>query len=386
MIRRGDHQAAGKGLPWPDQAQGLLLQVAIGPDAGIPAALSAWRERVDLDAEIDGGSYRLLPVVYARAQAAGVDMPVLGLLKGVYRRHWCEMQTLLHATRPALAALHAAGIRTLAVKGLPLALGYYRNPACRPMSDLDLVVARSDLPRALHALQAAGWTYAGAPLAAPASAHPATALRSPAGVDDIDLHWHCLHDTPYAAADDWFWRDAQALDAGGTPLLQPRPTALLAHVLLHGIRSNPEPPIRWIADAGMIIRNAGIDWDDLVEFSRRHRLARRMSMGLDLLARDFAIAIPTRALAGLRRRGTSPIEYIENLNYLGGAHADRSYPRMLGLVAHLRVHRAAGRWRLLREVPVYFAARWNLSSLRQLPGEFARRLARRLLPFPGSNA
>lgn len=388
MIRRGGKQSAGKGLPWPDAAQSMLLQVAIGPDAGVADALYAWQRMVDLEADVDGGTYRLLPLAYIRARAAGVDTPLLNLLKGVYRRNWYETQALAHATRPALVALNDAGIPVLALKGLPLALGYYRNLATRPMSDIDLVVARADLGHALQVLQARGWTHRGAPLSAPASAHPAVALRSPTGVEDIDLHWHCLHETPYVDADTWFWRDASPLDAGGTTVLQPRPTALLVHTLLHGIRSNPEPPIRWIADAGVILRTRAdaIDWNDLVAFARRHRVARRLFLGLELLARDHGVAVPAGTLATLRGLGTSAIEHIENLNYLGGAHEGRRYPRMLGLVAFLRVHRDAGAWRWLCELPNYLAFRWSVAGIRQLPGEAMRRLMRRLPLTPRPTA
>lgn len=57
----------------------------------------------------------------------------------------------------ALTHLAAAGIRTVVLKGPPLAARLYPDPSLRPSQDLDLMVAPADLDRAAAALEALGY-------------------------------------------------------------------------------------------------------------------------------------------------------------------------------------------------------------------------------------
>jgi hypothetical protein len=55
------------------------------------------------------------------------------------------------------AALGAAGVPWLPLKGCDLGTRAYRNPEERPVGDIDVLVPRADLPRVQAALRAAGW-------------------------------------------------------------------------------------------------------------------------------------------------------------------------------------------------------------------------------------
>jgi hypothetical protein len=291
----------------------------------------------------------------------------MGRLKGIYRKAWSEMQTLLHATAPALAALHDAGVPTMLIKGAPLALGIYPSVATRPMMDLDIAVRAADAGRALPVLHACGWTD-GTRLAPEEMPEAYSAELHNAQSRGIDLHWHTLRETPAEAADDWFWRWAQPLDFAGTPTLQPRPTAQLLHTVIHGVRSNREPPVRWIADAMTILQAKGgaIDWDDLVGFARRQRLSYRLHLGLSFLAAHYRAPVPDTALSALRAHGISLVERVENIICLGDA--EQMYrPYLFPLIDYWRYSRNMPLGAFLRGYAECLQRRWRLRHPVQIP-------------------
>jgi hypothetical protein len=80
----------------------------------------------------------------------------------------------------------SAGIRWVAIKGSHVRELVYPDPALRPASDIDILIAPADRRRAAQALLDAGYSVH----AEPANiSHEATFSR---GAVDIDLHWHML--------------------------------------------------------------------------------------------------------------------------------------------------------------------------------------------------
>ncbi|HEX8291585.1 MAG TPA: nucleotidyltransferase family protein, partial [Pyrinomonadaceae bacterium] len=111
---------------WPDPGQELLLRAALlrGDDA-----LRAWRQwkRGNDVNEIDTGSYRLLPLLYANLREAACEDELTGLLKGVYRNAWYKNQLLFHHAAAVLSFLRRAGVETIVLKGIALTRLYYRD-------------------------------------------------------------------------------------------------------------------------------------------------------------------------------------------------------------------------------------------------------------------
>ena len=79
-----------------------------------------------------------------------------------------------------------------------------------------------------------------------------------AGERRLDLHRYALEQL---ASDEPFWSAAVEIDVMGVRTRALAPTDQLLHVVAHGGRWNPVPPVRWIADAELIRRSApgGID-------------------------------------------------------------------------------------------------------------------------------
>jgi hypothetical protein len=91
----------------------------------------------------------------------------------------------------ALAALHAAGIETMVLKGIALAVMHYSDPGDRPMDDIDVLVRPEEANRALALLAAEGWTADEEPTGVGLKVVHAKHLHD-AGDRRLDLHRYAL--------------------------------------------------------------------------------------------------------------------------------------------------------------------------------------------------
>lgn len=298
---------------WPSDEQRLLLEAALLEGDRAVAAFRAWRNTVRLEAEFSRGSFRLLPLVYHSMLRLGVDDPLMGRLKGVYRRSWYETHQLFHRAQPVVTRLAAAGIDVMLIKGAPLALSYYRNLALRPMSDLDVAVPQDRLHDALGVLKDLGWRLAREPDADMVRFRHAVQCFGADG-GELDLHWRTMFEISDKGGDASFWATAEPLDFMGTRIRQPDPTHALLLVVVHGVRWNPETPVRWIPDALAILRTraADLDWNRLLELAATHRVTFRLGLGLSYLAESFGALVPRFVLERIRAADQSLLERFEN--------------------------------------------------------------------------
>ena len=297
---------------WPNAEERLLLQSALlsGPAAG--AAFAEWRRRFGDRSEFRWNVLRLLPLVYQNLHAHGVRDPLMGRMRGMYRKTFCETHQLFHRTAPVVGELAGRGLPVLLLKGVPLVLSYYRNPALRPMADLDLWVPRDQVDTAIDIMLGAGYVCT--------ESHDADALYYRHAVNfihpnggDIDLHWRMLSETRDPALDEMLWLTGEPLEFQGVPVRQPDPTGMLLTVIMHGVRWNEETPIRWVPDALTILRSRGsaIEWQRLLSTARKYRLSDRLGRGLAYLVENFEAPVPADLLGQLQRR-RSLLELVEN--------------------------------------------------------------------------
>jgi len=293
---------------WPTSAQQLLLRAALVPG---PETLAAWQRsapEASLDT-LDAGSIRLLPLLYRSLERLGVHDPVMGRLKGVYRHAWYGNQLRLRDAAPVLAELRGRGIAAMLLKGAALTLGYYRDVGLRPMDDVDVLVRADQARPAADALHALGWRPAVPVTARRVAASHAVEFADARG-QRIDLHWHLSPDACWPGIDDAFWGRARATALHGVGVAVLDPTDQLFHTCAHGVRWEPVSPVRWVADAAVILREASadIDWDRLVGLAERLRLVLPARDALAYLARTLGLAVPPGVLDALRGAAVSRTE------------------------------------------------------------------------------
>lgn len=369
---------------WPSLAQQQLLRAALLDGEDALQAFSAWREDVDLEGELGYPVLRLLPLVYHNLLRLRSDDPFMGRLKGVYRRFWCENQTLFFKMQPVVQCLHDGGIDVLILKGAPLVLSYYRNHALRPMSDVDVVIPVEQMPQALALLKESGWSFFTETTDDSLKYFHAVLCFN--GNLQLDLHYHFLRECVNTSCDRWFWSDVEPLEFQGMHVLQLAPTALLLHTIVHGMRWNEETPIRWIPDALMILRQRGgeIDWDRLLAFADSQRLTYRLALGLTYLVEHFCIELPEAVRQRLSNYRPGILERIANTVMFGDYSRLYDHPltkQWVMFAEYCALSDEPNPFRLIWGFSHYLRYRWNLRGRLEIIPTVFKGLRRRLVRF-----
>jgi hypothetical protein len=187
----------------------------------------------------------------------------------------------------------------------------------------------------------------------------AAAFRNARG-GEFDLHWHFLPETSGKRIEAQFWQTARPFNLDGIATRMLDPALALVHTLVHGLRSNPVPPVRWVADALTLIRRSqNLEWHTVVEFGRAGQLTQRLRLGLGFLARHFDAPIPPATLHKLASSHRGLLERAETAAVL---HQTR------GLIGNVAVKPII--------VLTDYVRQADETGLRRLPG-FIRYIRRR---------
>lgn len=258
--------------------------------------------------------HRLSPLLFCHLRAdEHVPGAVLSALERAYLAAAARSLFLAEALREALAALAAAEVRAMPLKGAALAGTAYPNPAQREMLDLDVLVPAERLGAANAALAALG--YGTLPGDEPAPGGHRAVHHDPALVRDerlvaIELHHHVAIAGEGRAIDvGELWRRARPVP-GATHVL-PAPEHLLLHVCLHFTRNRLGGSYRrrhtggalaQVCDVARIVARAPLDWDALARDARGWGVDARVFLAL-FVARELGVPVPDAALAALRPAG-----------------------------------------------------------------------------------
>jgi hypothetical protein len=253
-------------------------------------------------------------------------------------------------TRPelqaTLAALSAAGVRALVVKGAALAYTVYADPWLRPRTDADILVAPGEADAAIRALERRGYRRTDALTSGELVSHQLAFERT----DDhavrhvVDLHWKIVNPQMLAGAlpFDTLWAAALPAPPLGPAARVPAPAASLAIAAVHRLAHHQgHERLIWLYDVLMLVRPFDDrQWAQLTALAVERRIA---GLCLDALvrARDLVgSALPAGVEAALS--AAAPAE--PSRVYLAGAMRKRDV-----LLSDLSVLDWRSRLRLLRE-------------------------------------
>ncbi|MFM8322926.1 MAG: nucleotidyltransferase family protein [Chloroflexota bacterium] len=219
--------------------------------------------------------HKLAPLVYRHLKAIQALAPdeTMRELKALALRHRHANQVRGRALAEILHALRREEIAPLVLKGAALAHLVYPEPGLRPMRDIDLLVARSDLARAAAVLQGLGYCV-DAQLAGitPDNHHHLPGLRRAIeGLSvSVELHHNLFPQTVYYRPLDYAALVGRAVpfEVQGAPALAPGYEDMLWHVYRHAL--GPPlllTPLRLsvVADLSSLVelRLEQIDWADV---------------------------------------------------------------------------------------------------------------------------
>ena len=291
------------------------MQAALFQGEGSIHAWHLWKKGTDIETNtLDLSSFRLLPQVYRNLCDQGLSDPLIEKLKGIYRLHWYKNQRLFHHMTPVLKSFHAAGIKTMILKGAALSLQYYRDYGLRAMGDFDVLVPTRQALEAIVLLKRMGWTTRGIALEALTEDYRAVrhsqAFRDSSDCE-LDFHWHILSGNSAADADDDFWEGAHEVNSQDVPTLTLNPTDQLLHVCVHGAAWDEVPHVRWVADAMMILKVAKseIDWSRFLLQAQKCRVTMPLRETFAYLRKKFGAPVSAEALKTLQNIPVSKREY-----------------------------------------------------------------------------
>jgi hypothetical protein len=282
------------GNPFPSEKHELLLKAALLKGDEMLRSYQQWKKLVDFEEDIEYASFRTLPLLYQNLQEQGISDELMPRLKGIYRKSWSKNQFLFFKTGRMLKFFEGHGIKTLVMKGIPLSILFYKNFATRPMADMDLLIPFSDARRAVELLQDAGWKLYNPQYLEFNLKYGRSATFADSEKTELDLHWHPIFEAHGDISEDDFWNEALPLEVAGAKTLSFDATDLFFHTIVHGLRYNPEPPIRWIADAMAILKSKDyqIDWNRLLHHTRKFRVALYMKDAVNYLINNFNAEFP----------------------------------------------------------------------------------------------
>lgn len=371
---------AGDGL-WPSADQLNLLKAALWQGQDALDAWLAWLAAVDLDGPLDSGTFRLLPLLYCNLHAQGVPAGEISRLKGLYRNAWYLNNRVLHGVRQLLADLRDAGFRVMFLKGIHLAGTYYPKLGARPMNDADIMVPPEQAAAVLAWMDGRGYARHWTQLQGGTEYRHSMPYRI--GEQEIDIHWHLLRDCQDPALTRLLWAQARPHDHDGIAGWGLSPADLLFHQLLHGLRWNEEPSIRWVPDAWMILRrhHDDMDWARLVQLCRRLAYCERACLALRFLRDTLRAEVPDHVLSALSRGGGTLVERMERTYVLRDHRAMYDHP--LGkLWITFADYQALGSRRTmlprLRGFSRFAVIRWRVSGRREIMHALVHGSLRRL--------
>jgi hypothetical protein len=211
--------------------------------------------------------------------------------------NWIRHTSAVVALRSVLSALGARGIRALPVKGILTAHTLYADVSERPISDIDLRLARDDFGSLLGIARDRGWE--------PRVDSPFL-WEAVLTVDGWEVDVECTVGDPGLCTlpvAEMMARGRRCVDPFGFEHLQPE---LHDHVLLLALNSfkdglRPRPAA--LTDLLRVVRSEGFVAATLVDRARRGGVMSALWLVADWLARDHSSA---QWLEVRNRMGTSP--------------------------------------------------------------------------------
>lgn len=255
----------------------LCLAARTRPDADAEARLLAL-----LSGPVDwerlwaqGHLHDVLPLLTAtlRGMAGRADIPASWMARAQRRFYATLLQntTLADELVRVCAALGAAGIGVLPVKGVVLAETLYGSLALRPAADIDVLVRPADLPAAREALRDLGFGHRAVPMFVEIYHHfhdPQYFRQVGGGEVCLELHWALWAAHFFRLDHAILWERAIDAHLHGAPVRLLSPEDTLLHLAIH--RSRSPLRLRFVCDVGELLRlhSATLDWDYVLRQAR----------------------------------------------------------------------------------------------------------------------
>lgn len=255
----------------------------------------------------------IAPLVYYNLQRLGVTSVIpkdaVDELERSYYGNAARNTLLYQELNKVLKALKEIGSEIIVLKGAALAETVYSNRALRPMSDIDLLVRKEDLPRVENHLVAMGYLLHQHPRPKEwlkeHDYHLAFIKNETTPIEiHCEIHWHIERPSrPFKIDIEGMWERALAAKIAGVEALVLSPEDLLLHLCLHTCKHKLTffGP-RSLCDISETLRYHGqaIDWGQVQNRSYQWCINQYVYLTLHLAKELLGAAVPEPVLASLK--------------------------------------------------------------------------------------
>lgn len=317
--------------------------------------------------------HSLVPLVYRQLESSIKDQvpaDVRQRFRKDYQENAARNVVLTDELVSLIEGLANEGIDAIAFKGPVLALSAYGNVTLRRFVDLDLIVRRADIGRAIQALERRGY----APAKSLTKDQQRLLLRTQHNLQFtrgriiVELHWqvssHLFASTVTAEE---LWQHLETVEINGQSVKTLATEDLLFALCVHGSRHVWEK-LAWICDLDRIVRTADLNWPTLMDRAQKAHADRMFLLGLALADHLFGTELPAQIVQAISRDSRISILVTE----ISGRLFDGPEPFPLRLRAVFRFNfliRTDWRSRLNYCRFLFFPSDRDLESLR-LPRSF----------------
>ena len=297
----------------------LLLAGAMGHGRLPPLEGLSQTQWADLLSQCD--RHWLSPAAY-RALAPhrvrlGIPQPVWLGFKRSYRLSRARTRRADSLLLPVLAALVAAGLPVIVLKGMDLSTQVYDDPSARPMIDADFMVRHADVPAACRIIESFGYRQKPAAVGDPGLANGHQVRTAANGVGTffipngppIDLH----HDLE---APDWLpgidmdgvWQRSGPARIAGIDVRVLAPEDCLLHLCVHAaFRHVFAVKLLNLGDIPVALSHWGdhVDWPAFWDRARCWRVERTAILTLAFVGQRMGHILPAGAAGPVAAAGTS---------------------------------------------------------------------------------
>lgn len=305
-----------------------------------------------------GRRHSVFPLLYRQLAAlVPQDVPadVLRRMKDLYQGNAARNLVLREELESVLRALADDGVSAIPWKGPLLALTGYGDLSLRRFVDLDVIVRRADVERAVATLNRLG--YRAEPVVSPSQhafllrTQHELAFKRDAGRLIVELHWEVAprrFASNLAAEDLWIRATTRAL--GNLQVLALAPEDMLLSLCAHGSKHVWER-LAWVCDiAEWIAAHPQIDWTGLLARAKSTGQERMLFAGLQLAAELLDAPLPPAVAKAIEadRAVARLVSQAEQVIF-------HDPPRPPGMIAGLRFNLLArrswsGKWSYLRHL------------------------------------
>ena len=290
---------------WPDRSTDLLIKSAVLPEDRARACWRKWIAQHDID-DCNWPQFKLLARLSGRLSKIDPECSELPRLNGMAKSLWTQSQMRLVRGTEAIDVLLANDIPVFLIKTAALEALNLTNSTRRVTSDIDLMVRRDHLRKALEVLGEHGWDnpHNEIPPLDMCKYHAGVNLTRGSGENktdsDVDVHHQPVH-MPFLpdAVIDALWSSGETVNFRGRPALAPEPHALMVITAMQGIRRFIPSHLTngmWALDLMDFMETYTIDWSRIVELARQYRGVWATLCCLSYLNEELDVAVPQSVL------------------------------------------------------------------------------------------